>query len=70
MKQVYIEILYGDVYKYLESIIDSALAIEDIPKDSTKDSIKKSFEENPFPAPKVPNPHAYDIDNNRIESEP
>ena len=72
MKQVYIEKLYGDVYKYLESIIDSALAIEDIPKDSTKDSIKKrKFRGvNPFPAPKVPNPHAYDMDNNRIETEP
>lgn len=72
MKQVYIEKLYGDVYKYLESIIDSALAIEDIPKDSTRDSIKKrKFRGvNPFPAPKVSNPHAYDIENNRIESEP
>lgn len=72
MKQVYIEKLYGDVYKYLESIIDSALAIEDVPKDSTRDSIKKrKFRGvNPFPAPKVSNPHAYDIENNRIESEP
>ena len=72
MKQVYIEKLYGDVYKYLESIIDSALAIEDIPKDSTRDSIKKrKFRGvNPFPAPKISNPHAYDIENNRIESEP
>lgn len=72
MKQVYIEKLYGDVYKYLESIIDSALAIEDIPKDSTRDTIKKrKFRGvNPFPAPKISNPHAYDIENNRIESEP
>ena len=72
MKQVYIEKLYGDVYKYLESIIDSALAIEDIPKDSTRDSVKKrKFRGvNPFPAPKISNPHAYDIENNRIESEP
>ena len=59
------------MYKHLESIIDSALAIEDIPKDSTRDGVKQeNLEENPFPAPKISNPHAYDIENNRIESEP
>ena len=72
MKQVYIEKLYGDVFKYLESIIESALAIEDIPKDTTKENVKKRKFRGvtPFPAPMISNPHAFDIDNNRIESEP
>lgn len=72
MKQVYIEKLYGDIYKYLESIINSALAIEDIPKDSTKEKVKirKFRGVTIYPPPMIPNPHAYDIDNNRIETEP
>jgi len=72
MKQVYIEKLYGDVFKYLESIIESALSIEDIPKDTTAENVKKRKFRGvtPYPPPMIPNPHAYDVDNNKIENEP
>lgn len=72
MKQVYIEKLYGDVFKYLESIIESALSIEDIPKDTTKENVRKRKFRGvtPYPPPMIPNPHAYDVDNNKIENEP
>lgn len=72
MKQVYIEKLYGDVFKYLESIIESALSIEDIPKDTTAENVRKRKFRGvtPYPPPMIPNPHAYDVDNNKIENEP
>ena len=41
MKDVYIKKLYGDLYKYCDSIIESALAIEEIPTNSTRDKVKE-----------------------------
>ena len=41
MKDVYIKKLYGDLYKYCDSIIENALAIEDIPVNSSKEIVKK-----------------------------
>jgi len=63
MKEVYINKLYGDLYKYCDGIIDSALAIEEIPDGSTQDQVKKRKFRNmyPYPAPMIPNPKATDI---------
>ena len=41
MKDVYIKKLYGDLYQYCDSIIENALAIEEIPNGFTKDQIKQ-----------------------------
>ena len=72
MKQVYIKKLYGDLYKYCDSIIDNALAIEEIPQGSTKEQVKlrKFRNMNPYPPPTIPNPKAFDAEGNRVESEP
>ena len=72
MKDVYIKKLYGDLYKYCDSIIEDALAIEDIPAGYTKEQIKERKFRNmvPYPPPKVPNPKATDIDGNPVEGEP
>jgi len=40
MKIVYVKKLYGDLYKYCDGIIENALAIEDIPANSTKEKVK------------------------------
>ena len=40
MKDVYIKKLYGDLYQYCDSIIEDALAIEDIPSGFTREQIK------------------------------
>ena len=40
MKVVYIKKLYGDLYKYCDNIIESSLAIEEIPENSSHDEIK------------------------------
>ena len=41
MKDVYIKKLYGDLYKYCDGIIESALAIEEIPPGTTRDQVKE-----------------------------
>lgn len=40
MKEVYIKKLYGDLYKYCDGIIESALAIEELPEGSTREKNK------------------------------
>ena len=72
MKDVYIKKLYGDLYKYCDSIIENALAIEDIPNGYTKEQVKKrKFRSmKPYPPPFVANPRAYDLEGNLIEGEP
>tara|TARA_Y100000992_G_C21270421_1_gene496451 strand:- start:1064 stop:1900 length:837 start_codon:yes stop_codon:yes gene_type:complete len=63
MKEVYINKLYGDLYKYCDGIIESALAIEEIPDGTTREQVKKRKFRNmyPYPAPMIPNPKATDI---------
>ena len=60
MKDVYICKLYGDLYKYCDGIIESALAIEEIPGDTTREQVKSRKFRNmtPYPAPMIPNPKA------------
>ena len=72
MKDVYIKKLYGDLYKYCDSIIEDALAIEDIPTGYTKEQIKTRKFRNmtPYPPPMVPNPKANDIEGNPVANEP
>ena len=40
MKEVYINKLYGDLYKYCDGIIEGALAIEEIPADTNREQVK------------------------------
>ena len=40
MKDVYIKKLYGDLYKYCDGIIEGALAIEEIPSNSSREDVK------------------------------
>ena len=72
MKDVYIKKLYGDLYKYCDSIIESALSIEEIPSNYTMEDIKNRKFRNmyPYPPPLVDNPKAKDIDGNPVEGEP
>ena len=72
MKDVYIKKLYGDLYKYCDSIIEDALAIEDIPSGYTKEQIKTRKFRNmvPYPPPMIPNPKATDFEGNPVENEP
>ncbi len=72
MKDVYIKKLYGDLYKYCDSIIDNALAIEDIPANSSKEQVKKRKFRNmiPYPPEMINNPAAYDVNGNVIEGIP
>lgn len=60
MKDVYICKLYGDLYKYCDGIIESALAIEEIPGNTTREQVKSRKFRNmtPYPAPMIPNPKA------------
>ena len=69
MKDVYIKKLYGDLYQYCDSIIENALAIEEIPKGFKKDQINQRKFRNmiPYPPPLVPNPAAVDSDGNPTE---
>lgn len=62
MKDVYIQKLYGDLYKYCDGIIESALSIEEIPDGTTRDQVKDRKFRNmyPYPPKKVPNPKAFD----------
>nr|QFG74772.1 MAG: hypothetical protein [Megaviridae environmental sample] len=72
MKDVYIKKLYGDLYKYCDSIIESALAIEEIPTNSTRDKVKERKFRNmtPYPPNMVPNPSATDSEGNEISDVP
>ena len=60
MKDVYTCKLYGDLYKYCDGIIESALAIEEIPNGTTREQVKTRKFRNmtPYPAPMIPNPKA------------
>ena len=71
MKDVYIKKLYGDLYQYCDDIIESALAIEDIAANTTKDAVKVRKFRNmvPYPAPLINNPRYLDSDGNPIEGE-
>ena len=68
MKDVYIKKLYGDLYKYCDSIIEDALAIEDIPVNTTREQVKTRKFRNmiPYPPPMVPNPEV-PIGNNQLK---
>ena len=72
MKSVYIKKLYGDLYKYCDGIIENALAIEDIPNNTSKEKIKerKFRNMNPYPPPLVKNQKHLDGDGNPVEGEP
>jgi hypothetical protein len=69
MKDVYIKKLYGDLYKYCDSIIESALSIEEIPENSTRETIKERKFRNmtPYPPKMIPNPSAIDSEGNEVE---
>lgn len=69
MKDVYIKKLYGDLYKYCDSIIENALAIEDIPVNSSKEIVKKRKFRGmiSYPPPLIDNIDAIDNDGNLIE---
>jgi len=72
MKSVYIKKLYGDLYKYCDGIIENALAIEDIPVNTTKEKVKerKFRNMNPYPPLLVNNPKYLDSEGNPVEGEP
>ena len=72
MKGVYIKKLYGDLYKYCDGIIENALAIEEIPANSTKEAVKQRKFRNmvPYPAPQIQNPKAFDAEGNPVEGQP
>lgn len=69
MKDVYINKLYGDLYKYCDGIIESALAIEEIPNGTNRSDVKDRKFRNmyPYPAPMIKNEKAFDNDDNLIE---
>jgi hypothetical protein len=71
MKDVYIQKLYGDLYKYCDGIIENALAIEEIPDGTTREDVKERKFRNmyPYPAPMVDNPKATDADGNPVEGQ-
>ena len=72
MKDVYIKKLYGDLYKYCDGIIESALAIEEIPSTTTREQVKARKFRNmyPYPPPMIENPKAFDFDGNPIPDVP
>lgn len=72
MKDVYIKKLYGDLYKYCDGIIESALAIEEIPANTTREQVKERKFRNmyPYPPPMVENSKAFDVDGNPIPDIP
>lgn len=69
MKEVYIKKLYGDLYKYCDSIIESALSIEEIPDNSSRELVKERKFRNmtQYPPALVPNPDATDANGEQIE---
>ena len=72
MKDVYIKKLYGDLYQYCDSIIESALSIEDIPNGYTRDQIKtrKFRSMTAYPPPMVKNPKAIGSNGEAVVGEP
>ena len=72
MKQVYIRKLYGDLYKYCDSIIESALSIEDLGKGTSKEIVKeRKFRNMPqYPPKLIDNPNSKDEEGNLIDGEP
>ena len=72
MKDVYIKKLYGDLYKYCDAIIESALSIEDIPVNSSRKQVKDRKFRNmiPFPPRLISNPKALDLNGAPVEGEP
>lgn len=72
MKDVYIKKLYGDLYQYCDSIIESALSIEDIPNGYTREQIKtrKFRSMTAYPPSLVKNPKATDTNGNPVVGEP
>ena len=72
MKDVYIKKLYGDLYKYCDGIIESALAIEEIPANYTREQVKTRKFRNmvPYPPPLIANPKAFDLEGNPVVGEP
>ena len=72
MKIVYIKKLYGDLYKYCDSIIESALSIEELPTGTSREKAKERKFRNmpPYPPILIDNPNAKDMDGNPIEGEP
>tara|TARA_Y100000816_G_C26095786_1_gene579874 strand:- start:1157 stop:1999 length:843 start_codon:yes stop_codon:yes gene_type:complete len=72
MKEVYIQKLYGDLYKYCSAIIDNALAIEEIPSGFTKEQVRerKFRGVTVYPAPLVDNPDATLPDGSVVEGVP
>jgi len=72
MKDVYIKKLYGDLYKYCDSIIESALSIEELPENSTREKVKERKFRNmtPYPPKMIPNPSAVDADGNEVADVP
>ena len=72
MKDVYIKKLYGDLYKYCDGIIESALAIEEMPDGSTREQVKERKFRNmvPYPPKMVPNPSAMDENGEAIPGVP
>ena len=72
MKDVYIKKLYGDLYKYCDGIIESALSIEEIPPNYTRQDVKDRKFRNmiAYPPPMVENPKALDMEGNPVPDEP
>jgi len=72
MKDVYIKKLYGDLYKYCDAIIENALAIEDMPDDTSREEVKARKFRNmvPYPPSMVANPAALDAEGAAVEGEP
>jgi hypothetical protein len=71
MKDVYIKKLYGDLFQYCDAIIENALSIEEIPRDSSREQVKQRKFRNmtPYPPPMIKNPKAFDTNDNPIEGE-
>ena len=72
MKEVYIQKLYGDLYKYCDAIIENALAIEEIPNGFTREQVKERKFRGvvQYPAKMIENPNAVNPDGTPADGEP
>ena len=72
MKEVYIQKLYGDLYKYCDGIIENALAIEEIPNGFTRDQVRERKFRGvvQYPPKEIPNPAATNPDGSVNEGVP
>jgi len=72
MKEVYIQKLYGDLYKYCDAIIENALAIEEIPNGFTREQVKERKFRGvvQYPAKMIENPNAVNPDGTPVDGEP